>query len=269
MGKVSLFCVLLVFALLLEDGSSVRKKTEDERKEDEEIAVKVNATLAEEAEKKRKEEEKTKKREIEDETKGKEEQKDKKNGTQVVVQGDQDEACPICNSTCPTVEPCKRCPVEQDCPPSQDCPPCKDCRPCPKQRECPEVKPCRPCPSVDRNMTSPTSTGCHCPEETSGMTVPAALAVGAVVGGVATAVAAAVGLFLRYVPPIVSGSLFICVVLITWFLSSRHPEVAQEAGERIVTVLREATVALGHRIMEAIRHHNDQVCFSVNSIFLF
>ncbi len=92
------------------------------------------------------------------------------------------------------------------------------------------------------------------------MTVPAALAVGAVVGGVATAVAAAVGLFLRYVPPIVSGSLFICIVFMTWFLSSRHPEVAREAGERLMNALRETTVALSHRIMETLRHQ-EQVYF--------
>ncbi len=90
--------------------------------------------------------------------------------------------------------------------------------------------------------------------------MPLALIVGTLIGGVATAVAAAVGLLLWYVPPVVSGSLFICIVLMTWFLSSRYPEVAREAGGRVLVVLREATLALGHRIMEAIQRHNEQVC---------
>jgi hypothetical protein len=259
MGKVSLFCVLLVFALLLEDGSSVKKKTEDERKEDEELAKAVNRTLAEE--KRKEDEENEKKKREKNIAKDKE---DKKNGTQVVVQGDRDEACPICNSTCPvcnstcpTVKPCRRCPVEQDCPPSEDCPPCEDCRPC------------QPCFSgtVDNSSIPDCPTPPVCPE-TGGMSVPVALVVGAMASLLAVGVAVAIGLLLRYVPPLVSGFLFLAIILMVWFFSSHYPETARELGGRVVTALREATIALGHRVMEAIRHHNDQVGLPVNSILL-
>ncbi len=90
--------------------------------------------------------------------------------------------------------------------------------------------------------------------------MPVALVVGTCIGGVATAMAAVVGLLLRYVPPVASGLLFLSIVLLTWFLSSRYPEVAREAGERLMTALREATVALGHRLMETLRHQ-EQVYF--------
>ncbi len=94
------------------------------------------------------------------------------------------------------------------------------------------------------------------------MTVPVALLVGAAATLVTVGVATGVGLLLRYVPPMVSGFFFISIIIMVWYLSSRHPEVAREAGERLMTVLREATVALSHRIMETLRHQ-EQVCFLV------
>jgi hypothetical protein len=47
-----------------------------------------------------------------------------------------------------------------------------------------------------------------------------------------------------------------------WYLCSQYPETARELGGRATTLLREAVVALGHRVMEAIRHHQEQVGFS-------
>jgi hypothetical protein len=80
---------------------------------------------------------------------------------------------------------------------------------------------------------------------------------------------AALGLLLRYVSPFVSGFLFISLVAITWYLSSHYPETARDLGGRVVATLREATVALGHRVVEAIQRHNDQVGFPVlSSIFI-
>ncbi len=97
------------------------------------------------------------------------------------------------------------------------------------------------------------------------MTVPVAMAVGAAATLLATGVAAVLGLLFRYVPPLVSGFLFLTIVIMVWFLSSRYPEVARETGGRLMTILREATVALGHRIMETLRHQ-EQVCFLANLI---
>jgi hypothetical protein len=276
-------CIILVIAVLLEDGSSMKKKTEEEKKEDRELAEKVNATLIEEEEKKKAEEEKKKTKEEktqEDDGKrtgGQKEEKTKeddrkKTGGQrdgeekatVEEQKGQDEACPSVNFTCPIVEPCpkpKECPAPVVC---EECPEAKKCGPCPT------VQPCKPCPEVNGsrvNVECPTTPSYP---ESGGpsMTVPVAIAVGITAGLLIAGVAAVIGLALRYASPIVSGFLFLFLVILTWYLSSHYPEVAREAGGRVVAVLREATVALGHRIMEAIRHHNDQVGLPVNSILL-
>ncbi len=76
------------------------------------------------------------------------------------------------------------------------------------------------------------------------MTVPVAMVVGAVVSLFVTGVAAAIDLLLRYVPPIVSGILFLAVIILIWYLSSQYPETARELGGRVVATLREATIAL-------------------------
>jgi hypothetical protein len=91
------------------------------------------------------------------------------------------------------------------------------------------------------------------------MTIPVALLVGASVGVLVTGVATIIGLLLRYTSPIFSGLLFVTLVVLTWYLSSHYPETARELGGRAWTALQEATVALGHRVMEAIRHHQEQV----------
>jgi hypothetical protein len=278
MGKVSLFCVLLVFALLLEDGSSVKKKTEDEKKEDEELAKAVNRTLAEEE--KRREEDEKKKR-TEDETQGKKKQ-DKDVEKQVVLKEGQNEAGPSYNCTCPLVETCKPCEPGVDCPVAnctrqggicpeiKPCPICKvcadrECDPCPEIKDC---RPCAPCPALNR-----TSLDVECPAPPvcpgdPGLSLPAAMAVGAVTGVLVNGIAAAVGLILRYVSPIVSGFLFLATIIIVWYLCSQYPETARELGGRAANLLREAAVALGHRVMVAIQRHQDQVGFS-NKPYLF
>ncbi len=95
------------------------------------------------------------------------------------------------------------------------------------------------------------------------MTVPVAMAVGAAATLLTAGVAAVLGFLFRYVPPLVSGCLFLTIIILVWFLSSHYPEVAREAGGRVVDVLREATVALSHRVMEAIRHRSNQVGFLI------
>jgi hypothetical protein len=269
MGKTSIICVILVFALLLEDGSSVRKKTKEEEKEDEEIQKAVNATLAAEEEKKRKEEEEKK----EDGKKNQEDEKRKKNGTQdekdkmsdkvkdrdekkedTQKQVGQGEDCPSCNSTCPEVKtchPCDLCPEQEPCkkcPESPSCPPCK---------KCPSPEECLPCPVV--NSTVPDLPACP---EVPEMSLPVAMAIGAMAGVLFTGVATIIGLLLRYTSPIESGFVFLATVIVVWYLCSHYPETAREIGGRAATLLREAATALSHRVMEAIRHR-EQVGFPI------
>ncbi len=264
MGKVTLLCVFLVFALLLEDSSSIRKKTEEEKKEEEEIQMAVNATLAEE-ERKRKEEEDEKKKTLDLEKKKGDRNKTKKEGNQeeTKMKRNQDEACVTLNITCPVVDPCPEEKICPDCPPEKECPEVKRCGPCPPIH-------CQPCPvanctSVDNTARIPQE--CPIPAEVT-MPLPVAIAVGATLGALVTGVAAGIGLLLRYASPVESGFVFLASLILMWYLSSHHPEVARELGGRVVTLLREATNTLGHRIAEAIRHR-EQVSFPVNSILLF
>jgi hypothetical protein len=279
MGKTSIVCVFLVFALLLEDGSSVRKRTEEEEKEDREIAKAVNRTLAEEE--KRREEDEKKKR-TEDEIQGKKEDKDEKTGVKDKVdqQEGQSEADPSLNCTCPVVKPCRpcqSCPVanctgqcdscpEKECPEVKPCLPCDDCGPCPEVKPCKPCRPCGPCPMVNSTSQSPPEVICS---EPASMTIPEAMAVGAVASLLVTGVATAIGLLLRYIPPVTSGFVFLATIVIVWYFSSQHPETARELGGRAATLLREAATALSHRVMEALRHHNEQVGFSSPSLLFF
>jgi hypothetical protein len=249
--------IVAIVAILMEDGSTIQK-SEEEKREEKELAELVNKTLAEEKEKedeeKRQEDEKKKRNQTRTERNG----KDKKRENVDVKEKDQDEACPPLNSTCPTEDPC---PEVKECPPCKKCGTCPpvECKPCPGCEDSEECPPVLPCPVVNR--TSP-SVPDGCPESSSQpMSVPVAMAVGAVASLLVTGVAAAIGLLLRYTSPIFSGLLFIFIVVLTWYLSSHYPETARDLGGRVVATLREATIALGHRLMEAIQRHQDQVSF--------
>jgi hypothetical protein len=268
MVKVSIICLIVVFALLLEDGSSVKKKTEDEKKEDKEIQKAVNATLAEE-ERKRKEEE--------DEAKKKKNVAVKQESGEKDV-GRQDEACPPVNFSCPVVKPCPPCPKVKECrqcetckecPTPVGCQPCKECDSCPQceeseeSEECPplECPPvyCRPCPVVN-NTVETTPTVCQCPEAgVASLSMPAALAIGAIAGLLTAGVATVIGLILQYFSPFVSGFIFLATIIFIWYLCSQYPETARELGGRAANLLREAAVALGHRVMAAVQRHTEQV----------
>jgi hypothetical protein len=259
-------CIIMVFVLLMEDSSSVRKKTREEEEEDEKMAEAVNATLAAEEEEKRKEDEEKKKQKNRlDQEKGEKKDTQKKNE----MEGGQDEACLPTNFTCPVVtpcQPCKKCLDPVSCPDPVECDPClpKDCKPCPRCEEseecpplvCPPVLPCPADNDTRRGQELPTPPSCP---ELPSMTVPVALATGAIVNLLTVSAAAALGLVLRYVPPLISGFFFLVLILMVWFLSSRYPEVAREMGARAWTMMQEATSALSHRIVDALRHHNEQV----------
>ncbi len=265
----------------MDDSTSV-KKTAEEVKEEEELAKKVNATLAEEEEKERlEEEEKRKKKQGEDQEKKQDETpkkrlekekkgagQEKRSGTGDTEEKGQDEACPTFNHTCPEVT---KCPICELCP---ECRPCLAPEVCPEPKDCPEVEvcppECDPCPPIKCQTCGPetvdNATVCQeCPAppscvEAAGMTVPVAMLVGASASLLFIGIAAIIGLLLRYVSPIASGFIFVATLVIIWYLSSHYPETARELGGRAATLLREAATALSHRIMAAIRHH-DQVSF--------
>jgi hypothetical protein len=249
--------IILVIVVLMEDSASI-KKTEEEKREEKELAEMVNKTLAEE---KKKEEEEKKKGRL-DPVKKKDE-KEEKVGTRDEtgdedkdVKGkDRDEACPPLNFTCPTVEPCDPCPEVKECPKVKECGPCPTIKPC---------KPCGPCPVANITAQPPSISGCPEAGEAS-MTVPVAIAVGAAATLLLTGVATGLGLLLRYVPATVSGFLLLAIIIIIWYLCSHYPEAARDLGGRAATILREAAVALGHRVMAALQRHEEQVSFPVNS----
>jgi hypothetical protein len=253
--------IFILVAILMEDGSSIRK-TAEEVKEEEEVAKAVNRTLAEE---KRKEDEEKKKQQNQEK---KQEDGDEK--AFVEKQEGQDEACPPVNFTCPVVKPCSPCPKVKECPTPVGCQPCVECGSCIKceeQEECPplECPPVLPCPvdnSTRRGQELPSPPSCP---DLPSMTVPTALAVGAVTGIMVTGIAAAMGLILRYVSPIVSGFLFLATIIIVWYLCSQYPETARELGGRVMDILREASVALSHRVMDALQRHRDQVSVPIKS----
>ncbi len=173
----------------------------------------------------------------------------------------QDEVCVTPNVTCPIIEPCQPC-EEEDCPPCQSCNPCpgqEPCEECPEPGTCPPCRPCKPCgPCPMVNSTTETTPGCQCPEG-SGLSLLAAMAVGACAGLMVTGVATVLGLILRYVPPTVSGFLILATIIILWYLCSHYPDTARELGGRAVTLIREAALALSHQAMAVIRRHQDQV----------
>jgi hypothetical protein len=283
--------ILLVILVLTEDTASI-KKTVKEEKEDRELAEKVNATLAEEEER-REEEEKEKKRQDQEKKKTGTKQEKGTGTSGVEKEKGQDEACPTFNQTCPEQESCQPCPEVKDCSPCGPCPeenPCPAPVICPEQEECPEMEvcppiKCNPCPptkfgpeivdtstvvllnnSTDAHQECPAPPSCT---ETASMSVPVAMLVGACVSLLVTGVATVIGLLLRYVPPTVSGFIFVATIVIIWYLCSHYPEAAREIGGRVVEILREATTTLSHRVVEALRHHSNQVGYPIFLLILF
>jgi hypothetical protein len=251
--------ILVVIAVLMEDSLSIKKSPEEE-KEEREMAEKVNATLAEEEEKRKEDEERKR---TEDETRGKKKKDEKKISEKKAAEGsgggskERDD-----NITCP--DPVE-CPEPRKCPAPTVCPeidPCEPCGPCPPIH-------CQPCPICNNtSVASPevvnVTTRLDCPSEPASpaMTVPVAMLVGACASLLVTGVATGLGLLLRYVPPTVSGFLSLATIIVIWYLCSQYPDTARELGGRAVAVLREAALALNHRVMAAIQRHADQVGWS-------
>jgi hypothetical protein len=241
--------IVMVILVLSEDTASIKKSLKEE-KEDRELAEAVNKTLAEEEKKKAEEE---KKKTTTDEKKKENRNKDKD-------MEDKSEACPPVNTSCPIVKPCPPCPKIKEREPCKECPRCEE----PEECVCPPVLPCPGVNSTSRDQELPSPPSCLDPPS---MSVPLALAIGACAGGLLTGVAVVLGLVIRYFSPIESGFIFLATIIVVWYLCSHHPETARELGGRAATLLREAAAALSHRIVDAIRHHNEQVSFPVLVLF--
>jgi hypothetical protein len=255
--------IVVIIAILMDDSSSIRK-TEEEKREEKELAEAVNKTLAEEEKKKAEEEKKKvrtpdeKKKEEDEKKRDQEKDKDQKEVRQC-------EDCLAFNVSCPIIKPC---PPQRDCPEGklcEECPPCKSCPKCEEPKECPPVECppvfCPPCPVINStrdHQDCPSAPACS---GTEGMSVPVALAVGACAGVLVTGMAAIIGIVIRYFSPLECGFLVLAVIIIVWYFSSQYPATARELGGQAANLLREAATALGHRIMAAIRHH-DQVSLS-------
>jgi hypothetical protein len=266
--------IVLVIAVLMGDVGPT-KKTKEEEREDKEIAEAVNRTLAEEEEERKRDEEKKRKQDKE----VKPLDPKRKEGTPAIGEDEaspsrnESRVCPVCPKcpsvdSCPEEKACEDCPKEKPCPgerPCKECPSCEECGPCPEVKPCRPCKPCGPCPPFNRTNVSESG---GCPEsELRGMPTLVAMAIGAVATLFLTGVAAALGLLLRYASPFESGFVFLATIIIMWYLCSRYPEAARELGERVVATLRDATIALGHRVAEAIQRHSNQVGFSVSVLF--
>jgi hypothetical protein len=264
---VKVLLILVVVAILMEDSLSVKKRTKEEEEEDKKIAEAVNATLAEEEAERKQEEEERRKRDHQEKKKRLEEGKKEDNRNE--VEDGQGEACPPANITCPEDNPCPEVNCTGQCGTCPEVKPCLPCKECPEkeERDCPPCQPCRPCGPCPDSHNGTTPSICQCPGES--MTVPVALLVGAAATLVTVGVATGVGLLLRYVPPMVSGFFFISIIIMVWYLSSQYPATARELGGRVVATLREATIALSHRVMDALRHHNDQVGYPIFLLILF
>jgi hypothetical protein len=266
--------LVIVIAILMEDSTSI-KKTPEEEKEEREMAEKVNATLAEEEKERQEEEEKEKKRQDRDEKQEDEKEKKKKDRTQDekkkmdsgpgIVEKEDEASSSNNGSVCPVFKECGPCPEAPSCPPCEECPEVERCPPCKECGSCPPVK---PCPGVNSTVDQPPSiSGCPAAGEAT-MTVPVAMAVGAAAGLLITGAATIIGLIIRYLSPIESGFLFLTTIIVVWYLCSHHPETARELGGRAWTALQEAAVALGHRVMEAIRHQEQVGLLISPNLFL-
>jgi hypothetical protein len=268
---VKAILIILVIVVLMEDSTSIKKSPEEER-EDRDLAEKVNSTLAEEEKERHEEEEKKKGKETVKKERGSEKKKEIGNPVKV----GEDEASSNLNSSstgpkCRPCSPCEQCPEIQPCPPIEDCQecppvkengPCIKCKPCPRCEDPEECPPILPCPVDNTTRIHPECPSLpSCTE--SQMTVPVAMLVGAAATVLFTGVATVVGLVIRYVPPTVSGFLFLSTIIIVWYLSSQYPAVAREMGDRVVTTLREGSVTLGNRVMAALQRHDEQVGFPV------
>ncbi len=75
-----------------------------------------------------------------------------------------------------------------------------------------------------------------------------AILVGAVATLLVCALAAAIGIIIRYMPIIISGLLVLAAIALVWHYSSAHPAAAREWGRRLWEFLRGTATSLVDRM---------------------
>jgi hypothetical protein len=109
------------------------------------------------------------------------------------------------------------------------------CQPTAVPRECPACPPSTSTPAP--RLCGPDSTGGGSLGEVA-LSTPTAILVGAVATLLVCALAAAIGIIIRYMPILISGLLVLAVIALVWHYSSTHPAAAREWGRRLWTFLR-------------------------------
>jgi hypothetical protein len=127
-----------------------------------------------------------------------------------------------------------------------DCPPCPrfSCSECPPISTPPDE--CGPSTTSGGNLDTTDSTSTI-------LATPEAVLVGAAATLLVLLLAAVVGLFLRYVPVLISGLLILVLVAVVWYLSSKYPGAARRLGARIWEALRSGATAVVERLFR--RNH--------------
>jgi hypothetical protein len=80
------------------------------------------------------------------------------------------------------------------------------------------------------------------------LSTPMAILVGAVATILVCALAAAIGIILRYMPILMSGLLVLTAIAVVWYYSSTQPAAARECGRRLWTFLRDAATSVVDRV---------------------
>jgi hypothetical protein len=121
------------------------------------------------------------------------------------------------------------------------------CQPTSTPRECPACPPPTTTSTPAPQLCGPGSPGGG---DLGGvaLSTPLAILVGAVATLLVCALAAAIGIILRYMPILMSGLLVLAVMAVVWRYSSTHPAAARECGQRLWTFLRGTATTLVDRM---------------------
>jgi hypothetical protein len=118
------------------------------------------------------------------------------------------------------------------------------CQPTAAPRECPA---CPPPTAPAPQLCGPGSSGGDS-LAVAPLSTPMAILVGAVATVLVCALAAAIGIIIRYLPILMSGLLVLAVLALVWYYSSTHPAAAREWGLRLWDFLRGTATSLVNRV---------------------
>jgi hypothetical protein len=118
---------------------------------------------------------------------------------------------------------------------------------------CQPVSTPRECPACPPTTSTPVPRLCG-PDSPGGgdlggvaLSTPMAILVGAVATLLVCALAAAIGIILRYMPILMSGLLVLAAIAVVWYFSSTQPAAARECGRRLWAFLRETATSVVDR----------------------